>query len=465
MRQLTLAAVCAMAALSFSVTAHAACGDGVIDAGEQCDDGITPSPCCTDTCRFAQDFVCRSASGPCDLPEVCTGFSDECPADAGPTDEDGDGVCDALDTCPFVANPEQENEACLPKPLKKLTNEEVARFDAGFAEFRDFKSIGDGLGPVFNGQACALCHDHPTSGGVSQRFVMRFGRYESGTFDPMTSAGGSLLQSKGIDDGMCAVEGEMVPAEATVSTRRITTPLFGGGLVEAIPDATILAYADPGDTDGDGISGRPNMSGGAIGRFGWKAQVATVHEFSADALLGEIGITNPDFPNESNPQGGPVVCDDVPDPEADGTAVAALDDFMVMLAPLKPTRVKGAGAGRGLFRKIGCAACHVGKMKTGDNPVRALHRQSVRLFSDLLLHDMGPALADGIEQGEATASEFRTAPLWGVGRRSLLLHDGRAATLLDAVMAHGGEAQTARDAFMALDADDRASLIAFLSSL
>ena len=138
---------------------------------------------------------------------------------------------------------------------------------------------------------------------------------------------------------------------------------------------------------------------------------------------------------------------------------------MTMLAPLKPLRVPGSGRGRGLFRRIGCNGCHVSAMKTGDSSVRALHRQKVRLFSDLLLHDMGPALSDGIEQGQATGSEFRTAPLWGAGRRHPFLHDGRAATLLDAVMTHGGEAQAVRDAFAALTAEDRASVLAFLSSL
>jgi len=295
--------------------------------------------------------------------------------------------------------------------------------------------------------------------------VTRFGRYESGTFDPMGYAGGSLIQAQGIDDGTCSVLGELVPPEATVSTRRITTPLFGAGLVQTIPDATILALADEADADGDGISGRPNVIGGAIGRFGWKAQIATLHEFSGDAYLNEMGITSPEFPNESSPQGGSVVCDSVPDPEDDGSNVDAFDDFMTMLAPLKPVRTPGSGHGRGLFRKIGCGGCHVSKLKTGDNAMRALHRQTARLFSDLLLHDMGPALADGIEQGEATGSEFRTAPLWGLGRRGPFLHDGRAATLLNAVMAHGGEAQAARDRFAALEAADQDAIILFLSSL
>jgi hypothetical protein len=362
--------------------------------------------------------LCRPQSQPCDLPEACTGTSDQCAADTGLGDRDGDGVCDALDLCPFVPDPEQDDQTvCVPKPLKKATADERARFDAGFDRFRHFTTVSEGLGPVFNGRACAICHDHPISGGFSPRTVTRFGRYDAGAFDPMTSEGGSVMQALGITTGMCFVPGETVPAGATVSTLRLSTPISGAGLVEAIPDQTILARADASDANGDGISGRANLIGGAVGRFGWKAQIATLRAFAADASLNEIGITNPDFPEESHPQGGPVTCDNVADPEDDGSGVAALTDFMALLAPLPPQKVKGAGRGRGLFKKIGCIHCHVEKLKTGDSPSKAFRRQQVRLFSDLLLHDMGPGLGDGIEQEQATGSEFRTAPLWGVGRR------------------------------------------------
>jgi hypothetical protein len=465
---MTLATVCVTLALcSLPAAGLASCGDGQLDAGEQCDSGVASNPCCTASCTFASDLTfCRSATQPCDLPEACTGTSDQCPTDIGPRDLDGDGVCDALDLCPFVPDPAQDdNTVCAPKPLKKATIDELARFDAGFLRFRHFVTVGEGLGPVFNGRACALCHDRPISGGFTPSTVTRFGRYDGETFDPMTSEGGSLIQVKGITNGMCSVPGETVPPAATVATLRLSTPILGAGLIEAVPNETILTRADPADVDGDGISGRPNLIGGAIGRFGWKAQVATLRGFAADASLNEIGITNPDFPDESQPQGGPVVCDSVPDPEDAGSGVAALTDFMTLLAPLAPVKVKGAGHGRGLFHKIGCDKCHVMKMKTGDSASRALRRQTVRLFSDLLLHDMGPGLADGIEQGQATGSEFRTAPLWGVGRRGPFLHDGRATTLLDAVLAHGGEAQAVRDRFTALDADDRNAIVLFLSSL
>jgi hypothetical protein len=469
MRHLLLAIACATLALSVVPrVAGAGCGDGIVDVGEQCDRGATSNPCCTASCTFASELtLCRASAQPCDLPEACTGSSDQCPADVGARDLDGDGVCDAHDLCPFVPDPDQEDQsACTPQPLKKATAEERTRLEDGFGRFLHVATVAEGLGPVFNSASCAFCHDHPMPGGFSPRTVTRFGRYDGGAFDPMESEGGSLIQAMGITTPTCSVFGEAVPPGATVSTLRLSTPILGAGLVEAIPAATILARADASDANGDGISGRPNMIGAEVGRFGWKAQIATVRAFASDAALNEMGITNPDFPTESAPQGGPVTCDAVPDPEDDGTGITELTNFMTLAAPLTPNKkVKGTGRGRGLFKKIGCIGCHVEKMKTGDSPSKAFRRQQVRLFSDLLLHDMGPALADGIEQGQATGNEFRTAPLWGVGRRGPFLHDGRAATLLDAVVAHGGEAQAVRDRFMALEAKDRDAIVLFLSSL
>ena len=155
----------------------------------------------------------------------------------------------------------------------------------------------------------------------------------------------------------------------------------------------------------------------------------------------------------------------VTDPEDDGSNVAAFADFMTLLAPL-PTgpRSRQVMVGRGLFRRIKCSTCHLDKLRTGTSPVAALSNRRVRLFSDLLLHDMG-ALGDGIEQGEASGNEFRTAPLWGVARSVPYLHDGRAATLDDAIAAHAGEGQAARDRFLALSASERAALLAYLNAL
>jgi cysteine-rich repeat protein len=389
----------------------AVCGDGIVDVSEGCDDGnLVDGDCCSSTCT----------------PELC--------------------------------------EA---EPYDRLTENELEQFSEGAEEFEEEDGVAEGLGPVFNGASCAECHNVPTVGGSSPRVETRFGRYVGPTFDPMSSYGGSLIQEHGIDTGSCTVPGETVPPEATVSAGRQTQSLFGLGLIDAIAEDRILRRADPLDQNGDGISGRPNMIDGRVGRFGWKAQVASLHDFAGNAYLNEMGITNPDFPLELNPQGGPVVCDDVPDPEdPSGSAVGAFTDFMTMLAPL-PTGERTPEVRRGgrLFRRLRCHGCHVRRLRTARNPIRALSLRSVHLFSDLLLHDLGPALGDGIEQDDATGSEFRTAPLWGVRASAPYLHDGRAATLSDAIAAHGGEAQASRDAFLALTVTERSWVVAFLNSL
>jgi CxxC motif-containing protein (DUF1111 family) len=395
---------------------------------------------------------------------LCAGLAHAaCPS---AQDRDGDGVCDAVDNCPIFPNPDQSHpEVCFPAPSDGLTAEEQARFGVGLREFADIETPARGLGPVFNGASCAECHNHPVIGGSSERFVTRFGRYVGGVFDPMVEYGGSLIQAQGIKRGSCVVPGETVPTEATVATRRDTPALFGLGLVEGIPDGQILRYADPADRDGDGISGRPNMIGGRVGRFGWKAQVADLTTFAGEAYLNEMGITSPAFPEEVKPQGGAVICDEVDDPEDNGSSIRAFVDFMSLLAPPPVAQLSGeALLGRRAFRRLRCDGCHSTRLRTGPSPVRALNHRRVRAFSDFLLHDMG-SLGDGIGQGDATGSEFRTAPLWGVAQSGPYLHDGRAATLRDAIAAHDGEARRSRDAFLALSATDQAALLAYLSSL
>ncbi len=174
------------------------------------------------------------------------------------------------------------------------------------------------------------------------------------------------------------------------------------------------------------------------------------------------------FPHENKPQGQPIPpgCDTVADPEDDGSGVNAFANFMRFLAPaLRRPITEQVRRGEGVFSQIGCASCHVPTMTTGDNPVATLKNQPVNLFSDLLLHAMGPGLADGIEQGRALGDEFRTAPLWGLSYRDRFMHDGGSNTIEKAILRHGGEAQNARDSFGGLPPSDHDALLAFLGSL
>jgi CxxC motif-containing protein (DUF1111 family) len=241
-----------------------------------------------------------------------------------------------------------------------------------------------------------------------------------------------------------------------------------------------VQLSDPADRDRDGISGTPNRvynpetGREEISRFGWKAHVPTLRLFAGDAYLNEMGITNPTFPQENLPQGQPIPAGwdafiETPEKlEDDGEGVDNFTNFMRLLAPLPSGSLsRGPLAARGarIFREIGCASCHIPMLPTGDHEVGVLRRQPVHLYSDLLLHDMGPALADGLEMGLASGSEWRTAPLWGLSRRKFLLHDGRALTIEDAIAPHGGEALAARNRYLRLRRGERTALLAFLGTL
>jgi CxxC motif-containing protein (DUF1111 family) len=295
----------------------------------------------------------------------------------------------------------------------------------------------------------------------------------NGLFDPMVEQGGSLLQQFSVSPS-CA---ETVPTNATIVILRQTTPAFGFGLIEAIPDATIQASVRDGDPDG--IKGRVAMvldvvSGQMrVGRFGWKNQEATLRAFAGDAYVNEMGITSRFFPNDPVPNGDTnllAMCDTERDPEnlpgPDGKDSSdKFANFMRFLAPPPPVPLTPrAVLGESIFQQIGCAKCHVPVTFTGSNDVEALSLKPVALYSDLLLHDMG-SLGDGIAQSAAGTREMRTMPLWGARASAPYLHDGRAATLEDAIRAHDGEAAKVRARFDKLGREDRSRLIEFLNSL
>ena len=369
-----------------------------------------------------------------------------------------------------TASQSREN---LTNPLPGLTSAQLVAFNDGLEEFEEVDTIEEGLGPVFNGKSCAECHAVPSTGGsepnVGVARETRISRILKGRFDPLDGSvsvdrGGQLLQQRAIAVEGCTAKGEVVPPEATLVSSRNSTPLFGAGLIEAIPERTILGN--------QGNGGRPNYVSNpdtgttGLGRFGWKAQVATVHQFAGDAYLNELGITNPSFPHENRPQGQPIQpgCDTVLDPEDDGENVTAFTDFMRFLAPVPrgPITLQ-VQRGEKVFSEIGCASCHVPKMMTGRNSVAALSNKPVNLFSDLLLHDIGTG--DGIEQGLATGNDFRTAPLWGLSRRGRFMHDASSNKIEDAIQRHRVESQNARDGFVGLPQSDHDALLAFLGSL
>jgi CxxC motif-containing protein (DUF1111 family) len=329
------------------------------------------------------------------------------------------------------------------------------------------------LGPIFNDVSCVACHRGPAPGGASRILVTRFGLTTTDGFDPLDDLGGSLLQARSI-----APEArERIPAEANTVARRQTTPLFGLGLIEAIPDATIRALADRPEVDGvrGHVAEVKDIASGEdrVGRFGWKAQVATLLTFSGDAYLNEMGITNRIFPEENAPNGNTELLaryDRIAEIEdrtdrAGRAGVDKLTDFQRFLAP-PPARALTANgtAGKALFTKLGCAQCHVPELRTGPSDVAALSGKTVALYSDLLLHDMG-SLGDGIVQGSAGPNDFRTPPLWGLGASAPYLHDGRAANLDQAIRLHDGEGAVARGRYGVLTRSEQAQLMEFLRSL
>jgi CxxC motif-containing protein (DUF1111 family) len=362
----------------------------------------------------------------------------------------------------------------LGSALPGLSDAHLAEFIDGRLDFLAAETPAGGLGPIFNRDSCAACHAAGAVGGAGDITVTRFGRTENGVFDPLESLGGPLLQERAIDPAAQ----EVVPKEANTIAQRITTPLFGAGLIEAIPDsAIVLGTLRPKPA---GIRGRaavvsdPASGTQRIGRFGWKAQQATLLAFSGDAYLNEMGITNRLFPTENAPNGKLHLLerfDAVPDIEdavdpVDGTSdIDRTTAFMRFLAPpprSAPTPLTAAG--ERVFAAIDCAACHTPVMQTGRNRIATLDQKPVPLYSDLLLHDMGD-LGDGIPQAAAGAREMRTAPLWGLSARPAWLHDGRAKTIDDAIRAHAGEAQDSRDKYVRLRNEERRLLLEFLRSL
>jgi CxxC motif-containing protein (DUF1111 family) len=360
-------------------------------------------------------------------------------------------------------------------PLPGITAQEFERFRLGLEDFNEVESAGEGLGPAFNGASCAVCHNIPAIGGNGPITEVRAGfRDENGEFTEL--AGGTLFHLFSIPTHQCQAR---IPPEANVIARRISIPLFDAGLVEAIPDETLLALEDPDDLNNDGISGRAaritDVDTGQlrVGRFGWKAQHATLLAFCADAYRNEMGITNALFPNEVALGVDPQrleLCDptsdpeDVPDRRTGLRGIDNFEAFLKFLAPLGRGPIdETVELGEVIFAAVGCSACHMPELTTGSDPHPVFDRKSVRLYSDLLLHDIGTG--DGIEQAAAAPDEIRTPALWGLRFRRPLLHDGSASTAEAAIHRHDGEAKQVRENYLNLSPEDQVAVLTFLGSL
>jgi CxxC motif-containing protein (DUF1111 family) len=373
-------------------------------------------------------------------------------------------------------------------PSASSEQEDIFRLGEQVAERRF--GVADGLGPFFGVTFCAACHEKPVFGGGGARyrdFFLHGQTTDDGSFIPSGQRSGILLSY-----GLPSVGGRPRPERAT-NTYAIRNPIpfFGIGLLAEIPESSILKYADPDDEDGDGISGRPNYDRGFVGRFGSKAQTVSIEGFVRGPIFNHMGITSNPLsaeakarlpvssavdPNDDRlrstasnleiqrfhqaaaPAEPLTDDDDIPDPEMDEETLFNLVSWVMLLAAPEPDQpTPETEAGLSLFTKTGCASCHV--------PGLLGPRGMIYPYTDLLLHDMGPDLADGIPMGIAEGTEFRTAPLWGVKSVGPYLHDGRADTLEQAIEMHGGEAAVSRDRFIGLTQNKRNQILEFLESL
>jgi mono/diheme cytochrome c family protein len=318
-----------------------------------------------------------------------------------------------------------------------------------------------GLGPLFNGTACASCHNRLAdatdfSGGMgtdSSTFVKRTARITRGLFDPLLGHGGPIERQRSVTEfGVPCGLPTGDPPQANAFSMRSAMTLRGTSLIDniRIGDIEQVRAAEPAE-----VRGRFNILGdGRVGRFGWKAHAATLVEFMGEALRDEMGITNPLAPIDLVSGCGA----SVQRPEADGVPLTSLVAFLNTIDPPSSAACR-ASSGNTVFQSLGCATCHTPSLPANGNATPAF------LYSDLLLHDMGASLADGFEQGSARGSEFRTAPLWRVADRSHFLHDGRAASIDEAIRAHDGQAARARDRYLTSLASDVQALLDFLNCI
>lgn len=390
-----------------------------------------------------------------------------------------------------------------------------AQFEAVFVTAP--AEINSGVGPVFNNNSCIACHPRdgraPFPNNINQfsGFFLRSsieGTDLHGGPNPVPGFG-VQLQNHAIfghdpevqfgityeDIVETFADGTQItlkkpiysiassyitmPTNAMFSPR-LAPPVFGLGLLEAIPESSILAQEDINDVDGDGISGKanyvwdPETQSTKLGRFGWKANTASILVQSAGAYVEDMGVTSPLFPNEtgSNQANGQDGLTD--DPEITQEILDQVTLYCRTLAVPAPRNIERLSVQQGaaIFEEIQCAACHTPQQKSGAfASIPAISNQTFYPYTDMLLHDMGEDLADGRPDFEADGNEWKTRPLWGIGLTQLInghtdfLHDGRAKNITEAILWHGGEALKAKENFKALNATERQALLDFINSL
>lgn len=361
-------------------------------------------------------------------------------------------------------------------PLPGLTADQLARFEEGRAWFDYGWSAEEGLGPLYLQDRCSSCHDLPTLGGTGVEVLPLVSRsLGAGSCDPLEALGGPVIQYRATPLLQGAgIQRERNPEVATERVKLLAPLLYGAGLVEAIQEAEILSRADPDDLDGDGISGRPaRTADGRIGRFTRKGTAADLLHQAASAASTDIGLTSSIHPQENTVNGKPLPdgVDPAVDPELRQDVLDRIVEYLRYLAPLSresPETTAAADSirrGEDLFEGVGCTGCHTPSMITGENEVEALSQQTIYLYSDLLLHDLGPDFRT-VCSGEVAVSESITARLQGLGLRYTFIQDVMGHPgVEEVILRHGGEAQASRDAFAALGFTERELLLRFLASI
>jgi CxxC motif-containing protein (DUF1111 family) len=369
-----------------------------------------------------------------------------------------------------------EDSEVLDGTIKDLTTSETAQFLRGDVAFAKVFTANTGLGPLFVSNSCISCHAGDGKGHPSTSLV-RFGQNDE-TGNKFLMLGGPQLQHRAIT----GFNPENIPSGASHSTF-IAPSNTGLGFLEAVSDADILALADPDDKDNDGVSGVPNWidlpsfltpksnaitkNGKYIGRFGRKAGAYNLFNQTVNAYNQDMGIISTYSPNDTYSQ-------EALDPEVNNTEIADVVHYLQTLkAPIqRSVESVEVKAGKELFIKNQCAACHTPSMKTATSPIQGLNNKIFAAYTDLLMHDMGKDLDDNYTEGSAKTFEWRTTPLWGLGLakdsqggKVHLMHDGRAKNIEEAILLHGGEAQKSRQKYAALSSKEKQELITFLESL